>query len=78
MAAYTRSVTKDVTGMPGSAAESAFTYVPTVEGPNHIKLHNSQYNTPHRLVASVTAHDKGGNTTALSTKHGKVEQVIHI
>lgn len=61
MAAYTRSVTKDVTGMPGSAAESAFTYVPTVEGPNHIKLHNSQYNTPHRLVASVTAHDKGGN-----------------
>lgn len=61
MAAYTRTVTKDVTGMPGSNAESAFTYVPTVEGPNHIKLHNSQYNTPHRLVASVTAHDKGGN-----------------
>ncbi len=61
MAAYTRTVAKDVTGMPGSNAESAFTYVPTVEGPNHIRLHNSQYNTPDRLVASLTAHDKSGN-----------------
>lgn len=61
MAAYTHTVAKDVTGMPGSNPESAFTYVPTVEGPNHIKLHNSQYNTPDRLVASFTAHDKSGN-----------------
>ena len=61
MAAYTHTVAKDVTGMPGSNAESAFTYVPTVEGPNHIRLHNSQYNTPDRLVASLTAHDNSGN-----------------
>ncbi len=61
MAAYTHTVAKDVTGMPGSNAESAFTYVPTVEGPNHIKLHNSQYSTPDRLVASLTTHDKSGN-----------------
>ena len=61
MAAYTHTVAKDVTGMPGSAAESAFTYVPTVEGPNNIKLHNSQYSTPDRLVASITASDKSGN-----------------
>lgn len=61
MAAYTHTVAKDLTGMPGSAAESAFTYVPTVEGPNYIRLHNSQYTTPDRLVASLTAHDKGGN-----------------
>ena len=61
MAAYTHTVAKDVTGMPGSNAESAFTYVPTVEGPNHIKLHNSQYTTPNRLVAALTAHDKSGN-----------------
>ncbi|MCY1720793.1 TonB-dependent receptor [Prolixibacteraceae bacterium Z1-6] len=61
MAAYTHTVAKDVTGMPGSNPESAFTYVPTVEGPNHIKLHNSQYTTPDRLVASLTAHDKSGN-----------------
>lgn len=61
MAAYTHTVAKDVTGMPGSNAESAFTYVPTVEGPNHIRLHNSQYTTPDRLVAALTAHDKSGN-----------------
>ncbi|MFA5327738.1 MAG: carboxypeptidase regulatory-like domain-containing protein [Prolixibacteraceae bacterium] len=61
MAAYTHTVAKDVTGMPGSNAESAFTYVPTVEGPNNIKLHNSQYTTPDRLMASLTAHDKSGN-----------------
>ena len=61
MAAYTHTVSKEVTGMPGSAAESAFTYVPTIEGPNNIKLHNSQYVTPDRLVASATIHDKCGN-----------------
>jgi len=61
MAAYAHTVAKDVTGMPGSAAESAFTYVPTVEGPNFIRLHNSQYNTPDRLVASLTANDNSGN-----------------
>ncbi len=65
MAAYTHTVAKDVTGMPGSNAESAFTYVPTVEGPNNIKLHNSQYNTPDRLVASLTASDKSGNHYSL-------------
>ena len=61
MAAYTHTVSKEITGMPGSAAESAFTYVPTVEGPNNIKLHNSQYVTPDRIVANATIHDRSGN-----------------
>ena len=61
MAAYTHTASKELTGMPGSAAESAFTYVPTVEGPNNIKLHNSQYVTPDRAVASATYSDKSGN-----------------
>ena len=61
MAAYTHTVSKEVTGMPGSAAESAFTYVPTVECPNNIQLHNSQYVTPDRIVASATINDKSGN-----------------
>ena len=61
MAAYTHTVNKEVTGMPGSAAESAFTYVPTVEGPNNIKLHNSQYVTPDRFILSATGHDHSGN-----------------
>ena len=65
MAAYTHTVRKEITGMPGSAAESAFTYVPTVEGPNNIKLHNSQYVTPDRFVASATLHDKSGNHYSL-------------
>ena len=65
MAAYTHTVSKEVTGMPGSAAESAFTYVPTSEGPNNIKLHNSQYVTPDRVVASATIHDKCGNHYSL-------------
>jgi len=65
MAAYTHTVAKDVTGMPGSAAESAFTYVPTVEGPNFIRLHNSQYTTPDRLLASITGSDKSGNHYSL-------------
>ena len=60
-ASYTHTVSKEVTGMPGSAAESAFTYVPTHEGPNYIPLHNSQYVTPDRAIASVTFHDKGGS-----------------
>lgn len=60
-AAYTHTVSKNVTGMPGSNPESAFTYVPTVEGPNHIRLHNSQYVTPDRLMASATIHDKSSN-----------------
>jgi hypothetical protein len=61
MAAYTHIVSKDVTGMPGSNAESAFTYVPTVEGPNYIRLHNSQYTEPSRIVAALSAHDNSGN-----------------
>ena len=61
MAAYTHTVSKELTGMPGSAAESAFTYVPTVEGPNNIRLHNSQYVTPDRFVASLGYSDKSNN-----------------
>ncbi len=65
MAAYTHTASKELTGLPGSNAESAFTYVPTVEGPNNIKLHNSQYVTPDRVVASGTYHDKCGNHFSL-------------
>ena len=60
-ASYTHQVSKEITGMPGSDASSAFYYVPCVEGPNNIKLHNSQYVTPDRVVASATINDKSGN-----------------
>ncbi len=65
MVAYTHTVNKEITGMPGSAAESAFTYVPTSEGPNYIKLHNSQYVTPDRVVASLSHNDGAGNHFSL-------------
>ena len=64
-AAYTHTGAKELTSLPGSAAESAFTYVPTSEGPNYIRLHNSQYVTPDRVIASATAHDKSGNHYSL-------------
>ena len=65
MAAYTHTVSKEVTGMPGSDASSAFTYVATHEGQNNIKLHNSQYVTPDRIIANATIHDKSGNHYSL-------------
>ncbi len=58
MASYTHTVSKEVTGLPGSNAESAFTYVPTVNGPNNIALHNSEYVTPNRVIAGATFHKK--------------------
>ena len=61
MASYTHTVSKELTGMPGSDASSAFTYIPCVQGPNFVGLHNSQYVTPDRVVASATLHDKSGN-----------------
>lgn len=65
MAAYTHTGSKEITGMPGSNAESAFTYVSTSEGPNNIRLHNSQYVTPDRFVAALTHKDKCGNHFSL-------------
>ena len=64
-AAYTHVARYEVTGMPGSDAESAFTYVPTVNGPNYIKLHSSQYVTPDRVIASATHNDHSGNHFSL-------------
>ena len=61
MAAYTYTVQKELTGMPGSNASSAFSYIPSVDGPNFLHLHNSQFVTPHRVVASATIHDKSNN-----------------
>ncbi len=60
-AAYSHVARYEVTGLPGSDAESAFTYVPTVKGPNNMPLHSSQYVTPDRVIASITHNDHSGN-----------------
>ena len=65
MAAYTHTASKELTGMPGSDASSAFTYIPCFQGPNNVGLHNSQYVTPDRIVANATIHDKSGNHYSL-------------
>ena len=65
MASYTHTVQKELTGMPGSNASSAFSYIPSVEGPNALNLHNSSFVTPDRVVASATIHDKANNHYSL-------------
>ena len=65
MAAYTHIASKEITSMPGSNAESAFTYVPTVAGPNYIDLHNAINVIPDRFIASVTHNDHCGNHFSL-------------
>ena len=65
MAAYTHTASKELTGMPGSDAWSAFTYIPCIDGPNNVTLHNSQFVTPDRFVASLTLHDKASNHYSL-------------
>ena len=54
MASYTHTVQKELTGMPGNNAESVFTGLYTVEGPNFTTLQNSRYVNPDRVIASVS------------------------
>ena len=61
MAAYTHTVNKELTSLPGSDPASIFNYVPTVAGPNYTTLHSAQNLTPDRVVASLTHHDKSHN-----------------
>ena len=65
MAAYTHQASKEITDMPGSNAESAFTYVPSVNGPNNIGLHNAYNVTPHRAIVSATYSDRANNHFSL-------------
>lgn len=64
-AAYTRTWSKELTGMPGSDASSAFTYIPTVDGPNNPVLHNSSYVTPDRFFVNLSYNDKSNNHFSL-------------
>lgn len=53
MAAYTHTESKEISGMPGSAANSVFTGMPTVSGTNLSGLQRSQYVLPDKVMASV-------------------------
>jgi len=52
--AYTHTVMKEVTGMPGSNASSAWSYLHTVNGPNVTGAQMSSFVTPDRLIANVS------------------------
>ncbi len=60
-ASYTHTASKELTSMPGSNASSVLNYMATVDGPTAVKLHNSEYVQPDRVVASMNIHDKSGN-----------------
>ncbi len=65
MAAYTHTASKEITGMPGSNASSVLNYMGTVNGPNDPGLHNSEYVTPDRVIASLTYSDRCNNHFSL-------------
>ncbi len=54
MAAYTHTVMKEVSGLPGNNASSTWSGNYTVEGPNFPTVRNSQYVIPDRLIASIS------------------------
>ncbi len=54
MAAYTHTVMKEVSGMPGSNATSAWNGLYTIDGPNLGKVQNSQYVIPDRIIANIS------------------------
>ena len=64
-ASYTHTVSKEVTGMPGSNATAAWKYIPSVDGPNFNIVHNSSYNLPDRFMASVSYTDVAHNHWSL-------------
>lgn len=53
MAAYTHTVMKEISGMPGSNASSAWSGLYTIDGPNYGTVQNSQYVIPDRIIASI-------------------------
>ena len=54
MAAYTHTVSKEISGMPGSNATSAYTGLYSVNGPNFATLQCSQYVVPDKVMANVS------------------------
>ena len=53
MLAYTHTESKEVSGMPGSNATSAWQGLYTINGPNNATAMRSQYVIPDRIIASV-------------------------
>jgi len=52
-AAYTYTESKEISGMPGSAATSAYSNLYSVDGPTFVGLQRSQYVIPEKVTASI-------------------------
>ena len=54
MAAYTYTESKEISGMPGSNAQSAYDNLIGINGPKLPDLQRSQYVVPHKVIGSAT------------------------
>ncbi len=54
MASYTQTESKEISGMPGSNAASAYAGLASVNGPNFLTLQRSQYVVPDKIAANVS------------------------
>ena len=54
MAAYTITESREITGMPGSNAGSAYGGLLAINGPHLPSLQRSQYVVPHKVIGSVS------------------------
>ena len=52
-AAYTHTESKEISGMPGSDAKSAYSGLYTIDGPTFVGLQRSQYVIPDKVTASI-------------------------
>lgn len=52
-AAYTHTESKEISGMPGSAASSAYSGLYSIDGPTFVGLQRSQYVIPDKVTASL-------------------------
>ena len=53
-ASYTSTESKEISGMPGSAANSAYQGLASVNGPNFLTLQRSQYVVPDKVSADIS------------------------
>ena len=66
MFSYTHQWAKEITGLPGNQAYSTWQGLYAVDGPNNAELHNAQYLTPDKLIASLTYRKDYGKYFATS------------
>ena len=67
MAAYTHTVMKDVSTLPGSNASSVVNAMYTVDGPRFATMQNSSFVLPDRVIASATYTYKKDHYTLFYT-----------